>query len=100
VICVAVGISLFITWVRFYSFIKRTNYERWRELTTIGSFGPGAQNSWRALKYVYGDRDNDNENVLRYKDKIRIKLRYFGIFVLAIGVNSLLLLIIAKTVKG
>jgi hypothetical protein len=67
--------------------LKKTNYERWRELTTLetplGRFGPGTGNPSKLWKYVKSNVDNNIEQILRLKDSIKIGMRYLGIFVLA-----------------
>lgn len=72
-------------WLLLY--LKKTNYERWRELTTLetplGRIGPGAGNPSKLLKYIKNDADNNIEQILRLKDSVKIGIRYFGIFVLA-----------------
>lgn len=82
---VLMGISIFlytfIIYLQFYSYLKMTNYSRWCELTTVGKIGPGGANSFRGFSYLRNDLDTNDENILRYKHKLRYLFRYvFWIF--------------------
>ena len=59
---------------RLLSYLKKENYSRWQELTSIGKFGPGLNNAFRTIPYLYNALDNKEEKVARYKGKIRIEI--------------------------
>jgi len=77
---------------RLLSYIKKVNYSRWAELTSIGSFGPGLHNAFRTIPYIYGNTDNEDERIARHKDSIRVGNRFFLLSVIAFLVNMWLLL--------
>jgi len=72
---------------RLNKYLKEKNYERWREITSIGNVGPGAVNPFRGFAYLYGQKDNDNETVLRLKDSVKIGFRYILISLLTMIVT-------------
>jgi hypothetical protein len=80
------------------SYLKKHRYDRWRSITTIdtflGKFGPGARDSRQISRYVYSDEDDDDEQIKRLKDKIRISLRYVKIFFASSLVTFSLIVII------
>ena len=79
---------------KLYSYLKQNNYDRWRELTSVGRYGPGLSNPIRGFKYIYSDQDNENERVLRLKDSIKIGFRHFIIGLLSMLVNFAILVFI------
>lgn len=89
-------LNAFIANLRLYAYLKKTNYKRWCELTTIGSIGPGAQNTIRFIKYINNDLDTDDEKILRYKHKISYCLRYSFWFFLGIIVHIIMLFYFIK----
>lgn len=76
---------------KLYLHLKSQNYPRWRELTTIGKFGPGNSNPFKWLPYLYSSLDTEDIRVLRLKDNIRIGLRYSLLAMLAIFVTIMIL---------
>ena len=69
----------------------KKNYDRWSELTSIGAYGPGGLNPFKWFPYIYNDLDTENEDIRRYKDRIRFCLKYGLIFLLAMLINSVIL---------
>jgi len=69
-------------------YLARKNSSRWREITTIGRFGPGLSNPARMLEYTYSDLDNEDETILRYKKKIKKTLKYLLFSVAAMFIGS------------
>lgn len=65
----------------FNEYLKKNYYSRWREITSFDKVtGPGMNNPFKNIPYIYGNEDNDDEKILRYKDRIKIYLRWAGIF--------------------
>lgn len=56
--------------IKLYLFLKKTNYKKWRYLTSIGNFGPGFNNIFRWFPYIRNNEDIDDLSVLKYKDAI------------------------------
>jgi len=76
------------------AYVKKNKYQRWRELSTVGtSVGVSNQPKWWA--YLKSDQDNDDLNILRYKDRIRIYTRWVFLAVLALFAHMALLGILA-----
>ncbi|MBI4684008.1 MAG: hypothetical protein HY755_02290 [Nitrospirae bacterium] len=73
-------------------YLKKNRYERWRE------FGLGF-NSFKALRYIKSDVDNEDEQILRLKDSIKIGMRHMAIFILAIVVSGGILIILTVTTE-
>ena len=76
-----VGVFVFVSYSFFYNikllrYLKKEKYFRWEELTSIGKFGPGLNNAFRTLPYIYGELDNQDEKIAKYKGGIRIGNRY------------------------
>ncbi len=64
-----------ITNSRLLTYLGKTNYPRWQELTTFGGVGPGASNAFKTISYIANDLDNEDQVVLKYKTKIRLCLK-------------------------
>ncbi len=84
-----------------YHWLKKHNYERWRDLTTaesiFGKVGPGIVNARKGWQYLYSEVDNEDETILRYKDSIKIGIRYMGIFLVAVLVTLGILVVLIVT---
>jgi len=94
------GIIIVLCWIltiiRFFKlerYLKSHNYQKWRELSSIGRFGPGLSNPLRAWAYVFSNEVERDENLLRLKDAARISLRYslvwFGTFLLSLILGAI-----------
>ena len=85
------------------SYLKENKYERWREISTIdtplGKIGPGAGDSFKTLRYIKSDLDNEDENILRLKDSAKIGTRYMGILFLAFLVTMGLVVALVVILK-
>lgn len=84
-------------------YLKENKYERWRELSTIdtpfGKIGPGGGDSFKTMRYINNDLDNEDENILRFKDKAKIGMRYMGILFFAFLVTMGIVVAIILTTK-
>jgi len=90
----------FVYNVKLTLYLKKNKYDRWRELSSIGRFGPGMSNPLRAFRYVYGKLDDEDESILRYKHRIRLAIR-LGFFTgVAMFVNAIILFQIGKDFFG
>ncbi len=87
---------VFSNGAKLSTYLKTHNYERWRYLTSIGSFGPSLSNPVRGLSYIYGQQDNNDEKILRYKDAVRSGLGYCALTLGAIVIQIALLGIMIK----
>lgn len=99
------GIYCFVKNEMLYRWLKVYKYERWREITTaetrFGRIGPGIVNTKKHWEYLYSETDNNDENILRLKDSIKIGLRYVGIFLMAFLVTmGIVVILIFQTSKG
>lgn len=81
------SIYLVINSVRLSFYLKKKNYKRWCELTTIGNIGPGLSNPFRGFSYIYSTRDNEDENILRYKNNIRFAIKLAAFMLVAMAIN-------------
>lgn len=88
--------NAFIHNIKLYSYLKKENYSRWCELTTIGSFSSGGSNPFKWFPYIYNEVDNSDEVVKRCKDNVKIGLRYSFFFLLALFVNIAVLIVLLK----
>lgn len=84
----------FVNNIRLDFYLKKVKYERWRDLTSIGSFGPGASNPFSWLPYVYSKLDCEDEMILRLKDSIKLGLRYCFFNIIALLVNVALMVVL------
>jgi len=80
-------------------YLKEHNYERWRELTSFGKYGPGLRNSFKALPYINGSQDNQIQEILRLKDSIKIFQRYAVSGFFASLINILLIVYVAQAIQ-
>lgn len=76
--------------------MEKTRYERITYLSSIGNIYTGRGNSIRGLQYVYGKLDNDDETILKYKDKIKSSIKRMLICSLAVIVEFALLVLFVK----
>lgn len=100
-------IGMFASFIYIYiynwklsSYLKREKYDRWRELSTIGKFGPGCLNPVRGFKHLYSELDNEDENILRYKDRIKLGLRHFFVFIIALIVNIIVIEVLLTGIRN
>ncbi len=102
------GIILIVSWlitmVRLFKlnrYIKNNNYLKWREITSLGGFGPGFSNPFRAWSYIFKNTKEEDEELLKLKDSARIGLRYsfiwFGTFVFSLIVGFVILYKISQS---
>ena len=78
------GLWLVVKTQLLYAHLKKTNYQRWADITTLdaiwGKIGPGAVSPSRFLAYLKSGLDDEDQEVMRYKNSLRMALRYMGIF--------------------
>lgn len=77
IINLGVGLYCFINAAIFSSYLKKNNYNRWKELTTFLGIGPGAMNAFRTIPYFYNDKDTEDSKILCYKDRLKIGINLF-----------------------
>ncbi|MCB1195690.1 hypothetical protein KDK77_05855 [bacterium] len=71
----------FVNGYKFNEYLKEHYYSKWSEITSFDKFtGPGMNNPFRTIPYIYSDENNDDENILKYKDKVKVDLRWTLIF--------------------
>jgi len=70
-------LSLIFT-IKLRYYLKKNNYLRWHEITTIANVSGGA-NPVRLFRYVYSDIDNEDQFIFNNKNKLR-KFFNFSIF--------------------
>ncbi len=97
----------FVFWVTsmFYSF-KLTNYlktknpERLKEITEVKFFGQRfyGQDSEKSLRYIFGTVDDEDQNILNFKQKIR-KFMLMGISLFAGGPLVFVVLFVIATIS-
>lgn len=91
------GVTIFVLWAIFlpfagmflssilyliksyqlYFFLKKHNYSRWRDLTTMGKNPSNYFNPFKIYSYINSSLDNEEEQILRYKDSMKKHLRMF-----------------------
>lgn len=62
-------------WISWYA--KRRHDSTWRELTSLGKLGPGVANPWRSTSWLFAEAEHADEALLRWKDRLRIRVRWF-----------------------
>jgi len=97
-------VFLFFLYAFVYSwklsfYLQREKYDRWSELTTIGSFGPGGSNPFKWFPYLYGDLDNDDKVIFRHKERIRYGLKYSLYSLAALVVNVIVWIVLIVRVN-
>lgn len=91
------GFLAFLRSLSLYGHLKKENYTRWRELTTLGPFGPGAQNSVRGLRYIYNDLDCTDPRIFRLKDSIRKNIRAFIAMLITMLLNMAIVILLSRS---
>ena len=61
-------------------YIKENDYRTWREMTSIGKYGPGLSNPFKGIAYLFKESEETDEKLLRLKDSARVSTRYFLIW--------------------
>ena len=99
------GLVLTASWLltifrlyRLDKYLKKTDYQKWREITSIGKSGPGLSNPFRSWSYVLKDADEADEELLRLKDAARASMRYSFVWVGTLVISLLAGFIIIYTV--
>ena len=72
-------VSWIITIVRLFKldkYLKKNDYQKWREITSLGRLGPGLSNPFRAWSYIFKNTKELDEVLLRLKESAKISLRY------------------------
>jgi hypothetical protein len=77
---VAAWITVLSTWypsIKFVFYLEEHKKERYKQLFTMRAFGDNVYfgNSFRGLKYIYSDLDDDDPVVLDFKNKVKKRLR-------------------------
>jgi hypothetical protein len=101
------GLILVVFWVikiprlfKLNRYLKENDYQKWREITSIGSSGPGLSNPFRAWSYIFKNTKEIDEDLLRLKDSARISLRYsliwFGTFVFSLVVGFIVVFSVSQ----
>jgi len=80
-------IHAFFLSYRLNQYIKKHNYQKWRELTSIGSAGPGLSNPFKWIPWIFTNENNEDENITRLKDKLRIRHRWIFLIIISIFVT-------------
>lgn len=71
VVMAASGIYSSVYGYKLLHYLKRHNYSRWEEITSIGRFGPGLNSPLRVSKYLRSNLDNDDTRICAYKRFIK-----------------------------
>lgn len=64
---------------RLNKYLKDKHYPLWRELTSFKTIGPGVVNSSRSLPWLFRDDPEEEGELVRLKDIVRIRTRWFFI---------------------
>ena len=75
VLILVCGIAAFASNLRLFFYIKEHRHERWTDLTSLDSMGPGMSNPFRWLPYVYNAEDTGDPRIAHYKSRIRLCLK-------------------------
>lgn len=75
--------------LKLYFYLKKNNYSRWCDLTTLGKYGSGYSNPKKWIPYLHNELDSDDEVIRRYKDNIKLYYRqaivsFIGLFIFVI----------------
>jgi hypothetical protein len=101
------GLVLVVSWIitmfrlfKLNSYLKKNDYQKWREITSLGNFGPGLSNPFRAWPYIFKNTKECDEELLRLKDSAKISMRYsfiwFGTFVFSLIVGFIIVFSVSQ----
>ena len=87
-------------YTKLLNYIKIHHYEKWRDLTSIGKFGPGMANSIKAFCFVIGKEDLEDPKIAIKKKTIHYCLLYllFSIILILISFAMILFYAVATNV--
>jgi hypothetical protein len=96
------GLVLILCWIvtmfrlnKLNKHLKNYHYQKWTEITSVGRFGPGLSNPFRAWPYIFKDVDAIDEETLKLKDAARTIMRYSFIwastFILSIVIGFIVM---------
>lgn len=87
------GVYTFIKLVILNNHLKKHNYQRWRELTSLSFLGPGISNPFRAFPYFFNKKDTKDEKILRLKDSIKYGWMWILILFLSIFFTTIIMIV-------
>jgi len=77
IILIILGGVTFVRLFKLNSYIKKNHHRKWKEITSLGKFGPGLSNPFRAWPYIFNNTKETDEKLLRLKNSAKMSLRYF-----------------------
>jgi hypothetical protein len=84
-------------------YVNKRYYVKWRNMSTVDNFfgkvGPGARDSFKIMKYIRSNEDDEDVYVKKSKDRIKISIRYASILFTASLISLLSVLIIVYMVR-
>lgn len=93
-ICHAMAIA-----VQLSRLLRERDYQQWSFLTSIGSMGPGVANPFRWIPWIFWDEAHTDGELLRLKDRARIRFRWVFICA-AITISTVMLMLLIMVLKS
>ena len=66
------GFFLIVSWLvtffhlfRLLRYLKKNEYQKWKEITSIGNIGPGLSNPYRAWSYIFQNTNEDDLSLIK-----------------------------------
>ncbi len=92
----SIGFIVFFIYAFIYSgklshYLKEKNYDRWCELTTTKGSLPGWGNLSKSFAYLYGNLDDEDEKISKYKYNTRFGFRKSLFMLIALCINIIIL---------
>ena len=97
----SIGFLVFFIYAYIYGlklgyYLKEKNYDRWSELTTVLDSVPGWSNPSKSFAYIYGNLDNEDGIILKYKHNIKFGFRKCLFMIIAVFINVFIFGILMK----
>jgi len=93
-LAMAAGTAAALSTSRLMSYIKQHQYAKWRELTSLGTIGPGMSNPLAIWQYLQSELDTTDEQLLRAKDRARTWWRWLLILSLTFLLSMIAVVLI------
>ena len=61
---------------KLHKYLMKNNYERWKEITSVGKVWTSLR-TIKTHKYIYSQLDDEDNNILKFKNKLRKSLKFF-----------------------
>ena len=77
---------------RLNEYLKKNYYQKWREISSIGSHGPRLSNPLRGIPYLFSNIDESDELLLKLKNSAK-RITVYSFFSLGFLIATIIIAI-------